>query len=129
MFAPTMPSAPWLACLPRPEATLKDGFACYLIGLVYVNRGNDAAALPFYSQATARNLRHAEALEARARLLHRQGRFNEAIEDYDALFRFRPENAEALCNLGGAYEGAQLRPRRGSATSAHLNTRPAMRPR
>ncbi len=85
--------------------TRSHGFACYLTGLIYVNAGNDTAALPFYDRALALNPSYGEALEGRARIMHRAGRFKEAIADYDALFRTRPANAEALCNLGAAYEG------------------------
>lgn len=99
-----------LACLlARPEATLKDSFACYLIGLINVNRGEDAAALSFYDKAIALNARNAEALEGRARLMRRLGRFKEAIADYEALLRFMPARPDALCNLGEAYEAAGLR--------------------
>ncbi len=41
--------------------------------------------------------------------MRRRGRFKEFIADYEALFRFMPAKPEALCNLGGAYEGAGLR--------------------
>ncbi len=95
-----------LACLiAHPEATAHHGFACFLTGLLYVNSGNDAAALPFYDRALALNPRYAEALEGRARIMQRSGRFPEAIADYDALFRIKPANAEMLYNLGAAYEG------------------------
>lgn len=95
-----------LACLlAHPEATAHHGFACFLTGLLYVNSGNDAAALPFFDRALQLNPRYAEALEARARIMQRSGRFPEAIADYAALFRIKPPNAEMLYNLGAAYEG------------------------
>ena len=58
-----------LQCLAaRPEITRGDGFACYLAGLINVNLGQDAAALPFYDRALALKPDYADAIEARARL-------------------------------------------------------------
>jgi tetratricopeptide (TPR) repeat protein len=93
----------------HPAATRSDAFACYLAGLILVNKGEDGAALPFYDRAIALNARYPEALEGRARVLHRLRRFQLAIADYDALFRIRPAVAADLCNLGAAYEALQLR--------------------
>jgi len=45
-----------LACLiAYPRLTHGSPFACYLAGLIYVNAGNDTAALPFYDRALALN--------------------------------------------------------------------------
>ncbi|MFZ1110111.1 MAG: DUF6165 family protein [Rhodomicrobium sp.] len=93
----------------HPEATRRDAFACYLAGLILVNKRDDPAALPYYDRAIALKPRCAEALEGRARSLHRLGRFEHAIADYDALFRIRPAAAADLCNLGAAYEALQRR--------------------
>jgi tetratricopeptide (TPR) repeat protein len=93
----------------HPEATRRDAFACYLAGLILVNKRDDAAALPFYDRAIALNPRYTEALEGRARIFHRLGRFEHAVADYNALFRNRPAVAADLCNLGAAYEALQRR--------------------
>ena len=69
----------------RPEITSGDSFACYLAGLIQVNLGQDAAALPFYDRALALKPDFADAIEARARLLQRAGRLDEAVAAYDAL--------------------------------------------
>ncbi len=99
-----------LACLiAYPQLTHGHPFACYLAGLISVNAGKDAAALPFYDRALALNPRYAEALEGRARIMQRLKRFKEAIADYRALLRIKPEDAETLYNLGAAYEGAGQR--------------------
>ncbi len=99
-----------LACLmAHPEATLRDSFACYLAGLIYANKGDDAAALRFYDRALALNPHYADALEARARIMQRSGRFKQAIADYDAVFRIRPADAIGLCHLGAAYEAIDLK--------------------
>src|SRR6476619_2169757 len=99
-----------LACLiAYPRLTHGHPFACYLAGLIYVNAGNDTAALPFYDRALALNPRYADALEGRARVMQRLKRFKEAIADYNALLRINPPNAETFYNLGGAYEGAGQR--------------------
>jgi tetratricopeptide (TPR) repeat protein len=95
-----------LACLTaHPEVIARHSFACFLTGLLYVNSGDDAAALPFYDRALALNPRYAEALEGRARVMQRSGRFKDAIADYDALFRIKPASVKMLCNLGAAFEG------------------------
>ena len=99
-----------LACLiAYPHLTHGHPFACYLAGLIYVNAGNDTAALPFYARALTLNPRYADALEGRARVMQRLKRFKEAIADYNALLRINPPNAEIVYNLGGAYEGAGQR--------------------
>ncbi len=99
-----------LACLvAHIEVTLANPFACFLAGLIYVNKGNDAAALRFYERALALDPRCADALEGRAQIMHRAGRFKDAIADYDALFRIRPATAEGLSNLGAAFEAIDLR--------------------
>ena len=74
----------------RPEITSGDSFACYLAGLIQVNLGQDAAALPFYDRALALKPDFADAIEARARLLQRAGRLEEALAAYDALVPFKP---------------------------------------
>jgi tetratricopeptide (TPR) repeat protein len=89
-----------------PHLTHAHPFACYLAGLIYVNTGNDTAALPFFDRALALNARYAEALEGRARIMQRLERFTEAIATYSALLRLKPADAETLYNLGTAYEGA-----------------------
>ena len=83
--------------------------ACLMAGLIYVNTGNDTAALPFYARALTLDPRYADALEGRARVMQRLKRFKEAIADYNALLRINPPNAEIVYNLGGAYEGAGQR--------------------
>lgn len=93
----------------HPKAMRSDAFACYLAGLIYVNKRDDAAALPLYDRALALNPRYAEALEGRARILHRLGRFEQAVADYDALFGIRPPEAADFCNLGAAYEALHKR--------------------
>lgn len=99
-----------LACLiAYPHLTHGHSFACYLAGLIYVNTGNDTAALPFYARALTLNPRYADALEGRARIMQRLKRFKEAIADYNALLRINPPNAEIVYNLGVAYEGAGQR--------------------
>jgi tetratricopeptide (TPR) repeat protein len=96
-----------LACLAAyPRLTHSHPFACYLAGLISVNAGKDAEALPFYDRALTLNPRYAEALEGRARALQRLKRFKEAIADYCALLCIKPENAETLYNLGAACEDA-----------------------
>jgi tetratricopeptide (TPR) repeat protein len=93
----------------HPEKTWEDAFACYLAGLILVNQGDDAAALPFYDRAIALKTQYADALEGRARIFHRLRRYEQAIDDYAALFRIRPASAADLCNLGAAYEAIQLK--------------------
>jgi tetratricopeptide (TPR) repeat protein len=95
-----------LLCLTaRPEITRGDGFACYLAGLINVNLGQDAAALPFYDRALALKPDYAEAIEARARLMQRAGRLEEAVTAYGALYAYKPAaslsaKAEILLDLG-----------------------------
>ena len=85
-----------LKCLAtRPEITRADSFACYLAGLINVNLGQDTAALPFYDRALALKPDYADAIEARARLMQRAGRFDDAVAAYDALFPFKPAAALA----------------------------------
>jgi tetratricopeptide (TPR) repeat protein len=85
-----------LQCLAtRPEITRGDSFACYLAGLINVNLGQDTAALPFYDRALALKPDYADAIEARARLMQRAGRFDDAVAAYDALFAFKPAAALA----------------------------------
>jgi tetratricopeptide (TPR) repeat protein len=99
-----------LACfVAHPSATLAHPFTCYLAGLIHVNRGDDASALHFYDRALALDPALADALEGRARIMHRAGRFKDAIADYDALFRLRPATADGLANLGAAFEAIGLR--------------------
>jgi tetratricopeptide (TPR) repeat protein len=99
-----------LACLTaHPATTLANPFACYLAGLIHVNKGDDASALHFYDRALALDPSLADAFEGRARIMHRAGRFKEAIADYGALFRLRPATADGLANLGAALEAIGLR--------------------
>ncbi len=84
--------------------TASHPFASYLAGLITVNIGNDAAALPFYDRALALNPHYADALESRAHVLQRLKRFEEAIADYNALLGVNPANVDALYNLGAAHE-------------------------
>jgi tetratricopeptide (TPR) repeat protein len=74
----------------RPEITRGDSFASYLAGLIHVNLGQDAAALPFYDRALKLKPGFADAIEARARLLQRAGRHEEALVAYDALVPLKP---------------------------------------
>jgi tetratricopeptide (TPR) repeat protein len=105
----TKPAARWLCLVANRHLTHGHPFACYPAGLIYVNTGNDTAALPFYARALTLNPRYADALERPARIMQRLKRFKEAIADYNALLRINPPNAETLYNLGGAYEGAGQR--------------------
>ncbi len=99
-----------LACLiAHPGLTRGHPFACYLVGLIYVNAGKDTAALPFYDRALALDPSYADALEGRARIKQRLERFTEAIADYNALLCIQPANADTLYNLGATYEGAGKR--------------------
>ena len=83
-----------LDCLAaRTDLAWDHSFACYLAGLIRVNLGQDAAALPFYDRSLALNPEYAEAIEARARLLQRAEKWEEAIAAYDALLRFQPAKA------------------------------------
>jgi tetratricopeptide (TPR) repeat protein len=77
------------------DLTWNHSFACYLAGLIHVNLDQDAAALPFYDRAIELNEDYADAIEARARLIQRAGRLEEALGAYDALSRFRPVDALA----------------------------------
>ncbi len=61
-----------LGCLTAgAQLTWNHSFACYLAGLIQVNLGRDAAALPFYGGSLALKPDYAEATEARTRLLQR----------------------------------------------------------
>ncbi|MGO9461500.1 MAG: tetratricopeptide repeat protein [Rhodomicrobium sp.] len=95
-----------LACLSACPVTRDHSFACYLAGLIHVNIGQDGSALPFYDRALQLKPNYSEALEGRARILQRAGRFDEAIAAYEALFRFHPASAGSLHNLGSAFERA-----------------------
>jgi tetratricopeptide (TPR) repeat protein len=95
-----------LQCLTaRPEITRGDGFACYLTGLIHVNLGNDAQALPFYDRALVLKPDYSDAIEARARLMQRAGHLDEAIAAYEALSHYKPAaslaaKASILLDLG-----------------------------
>jgi tetratricopeptide (TPR) repeat protein len=118
-----------LACLiADPDLTRRDSFASYLTGLIYANTGDDVAGLRFYDRALALNPRFAEALEGRARIMLRSGRFEEAIANYSALFRVRPASAETLCNLGAAYEGKDQRAQALECYNRSLAARPDYAP-
>jgi tetratricopeptide (TPR) repeat protein len=99
-----------LQCLNAcPEVTRGDGFACYLAGLINVNLGQDVAALPFYDRALALKPDYADAIEARARLMQRAGRLDDAIAAYEVLFNFKPAaalsaKAAILLDLGREQE-------------------------
>ena len=83
-----------LRCLTAcPEAASGNAFASYLAGLINVNLGRDAAALPYYDRALALKPDYADAIEARARLLQRAGRLDEAVAAYEALIPFNPAAA------------------------------------
>ena len=83
-----------LQCLTaRPEIAGGNAFACYLTGLINVSLGRDTAALPFYDRALALKPDYADAIEARARLLQRAGRLDEAVAAYEALSPFKPAAA------------------------------------
>jgi tetratricopeptide (TPR) repeat protein len=83
-----------LQCLTaRPEIAGGNAFACYLTGLINVSLSRDAAALPFYDRALALKPDYADAIEARARLLQRAGRLDEAVAAYEALMPFKPAAA------------------------------------
>lgn len=83
-----------LQCLTaRPEIAGGNAFACYLTGLINVSLSRDAAALPFYDRALALKPDYADAIEARARLLQRAGRLDEAVAAYEALSPFKPAAA------------------------------------
>ncbi len=103
-----------LKCLAaRAEIAAGDSFACYLAGLINVNLGRDAAALPFYDRALALKPDYADAIEARARLLQRAGRSSDAIAAYEALLPFKPAaalsaKASILHSLGRAGEALEV---------------------
>ncbi len=75
------------------ELTLNHSFACYLAGLIQVNLGQDAAALPFYDRSLALKPDYPEAIEARARLLQRAENWEDAIAACDAFLQFQPARA------------------------------------
>ena len=50
IYGRAKPTARWLL-IAYPHLTHGHPFACYLAGLIYVNTGNDTAALPFYARA------------------------------------------------------------------------------
>ena len=96
----------------HPEIVRGDSFASYLAGLINVNLGRDAEALPFYDRALELKPDYADAIEARARLKQRAGLFDEAIAAYDALFPFKPAaalsaKAAILLDLGREQEALE----------------------
>jgi len=96
----------------RAQLIWNHSFACYLAGLIQVNLGQDGTALPYYDRALALKPDYAEAIEARARLLHRAGRLEDAISAFEALRSFRPAGAltakaAILHDLGRKEEAVQ----------------------
>ncbi len=102
-----------LHCLTaRPQIASGNAFACYLSGLINVNLGRDDAALPFYDRALALQPNYTDAIEARARLLQRAGRLEEALMAYEALIRSKPAaalsaKAAILLDLNRSHEALE----------------------
>jgi tetratricopeptide (TPR) repeat protein len=83
--------------------TEPDHFDClHLLGVIFSQRGDHAAALQQIDAALKRNPTNALALNNRGNALNGLKRFEEALASYDRALAVRPDLAEAVCNRGVA---------------------------
>ncbi len=89
----------------RILAMLPDHFDClHLLGLIFLQRGNHAAALEQINTALTRDPDNVFALNNRGIALKELRRLDEALASYDRALTLRPDYAEALSNRGNTLQ-------------------------
>jgi tetratricopeptide (TPR) repeat protein len=74
----------------------------HLLGVIFMQRGDAAAAVRQIDAALKVEPRHILALNNRGNALQQLRRFDEALASYDSALAVRPDYAEALTNRGAA---------------------------
>jgi len=77
-----------------------DADVCNDLGVSHFESGDDEKAAHFFSEAIAKNDRHAPAISNRANCLKRQGKLREAEADYTRAIELDGQNPKAFMNRG-----------------------------
>lgn len=77
-----------------------DADVCNDLGVSHFESGDDEKAAHFFSEAIAKNDRHAPAISNRANCLKRQGKLREAEADYTRAIELDGHNPKAFMNRG-----------------------------
>ncbi|MEO8742299.1 MAG: tetratricopeptide repeat protein, partial [Lysobacteraceae bacterium] len=94
------------ACEKALRANPGDALTALLIGNLYVLNGNYQVAEQFLRRATSRTPRSAEAWAYLGMALHRQGRWQEAIDAYQRSCDLKPDDHKMYFNIALCAESA-----------------------